>query len=215
MRLGARAWQRLGRGMAWFLAILGIVLLVWASLDVVYVATDNVTDYATPADAIIVLGCPTYERNVISTTFSTCLQARAHHAAGLYRRGLASHLIPSGGLTGPPPSEAVAMSQVLQSDGVPASAITLEDQAFSTVQNVRYSRLIMQAHGWRTAILVTEPNHIKRASLIARDAGLTVYPSPATDSPGWNTPDARHQNLLSDARALMIYQLGRLRQGSP
>jgi uncharacterized SAM-binding protein YcdF (DUF218 family) len=69
--------------------------------------------------------------------------------------------------------------------------------------------------GWSKAILVTEPNHIKQASVIARDGGLTFVVSPVTDSPGWNNPDVRMQNLLGDARALMIYQFHQWQLWSP
>ncbi len=194
---------------------MALLLLLWPTLDYFYVSTDNEVDYAAPADVIILLGCPGFEGNVISTTFSACVQARAHHAADLYLRHLANYIIPTGGLTGPPPSEAGAMSRVLQADGVPAQAILLEEQARDTVQNIEYSRAIMKAHGWLTADLVTEPHHIKRATLIARDAGLMVYPSPAVDSPGWHNPSARRQNLLRDSHALMVYQFNRLFSGSP
>lgn len=208
-------WRWLGKCLAVALEAVGLIVLVWSSLVLFYVATDNVTDYAVPSDVIIVLGCPSYERNVLSTTFSACVQARARHAARLYHRGLAAHIIPTGGFTGPPPSEAGAMAQVLMSDGVPPEAITLEEQARSTVQNIQFSRGIMQQNGWKTAILVTEPHHIKRAAVIARDGGLDITISPVTDSLGWNTPNARRQNLLGDARNLMIYQWGRLRRGPP
>jgi len=107
------------------------------------------------------------------------------------------------------------MAGIIQGDGVPASAITLEEEARDTVTNIQRSRDLMRANGWGTAILVTEPHHIKRAILIARDAGLTVYPSPVTGSPGWNTPDARRQNLLRDARNLMTYQFNRTWNGPP
>lgn len=207
--------QRLSRGVIWLLVVGALLTLFWFAIDLTYVANDNETDYAAPADVIIVLGCPSYEGNVASSTFSPCLQARARHAAELYLRGLASHTIPTGGLTGPPPSEAVAITHVLLASGVPSTAITLEEQALDTVQNIQYSRTIMRASGWRTAILVTEPHHIKRATLIARDAGLTVYPSPATDSTGWHNPDARQQSLLRDAVALMTYQLRHLLTGPP
>ncbi|MDQ3929501.1 MAG: YdcF family protein [Chloroflexota bacterium] len=210
-----RAWRRVGRLLAWLLVSAGASLLLWSVLALLYVATDNVSDYAVPSDVIIVLGCPSYERNVVSATFSACVQARARHAARLYHRGLAAHIIPTGGFTGPPPSEAEALSQVMQGDGVPPSAITLEEQARNTVQNIQFSRAIMRARGWKTAIIVTEPHHIKRAAVIARDAGLDITVSPVTDSPGWNTPDARHQNLLGDARNLMLYQWSRLRRGPP
>jgi hypothetical protein len=51
--------------------------------------------------------------------------------------------------------------------------------------------------------------------VIAEDAGLDITISPVTDSLGWNTPEARHHNLLGDARNLMLYQWGRLRRGPP
>jgi uncharacterized SAM-binding protein YcdF (DUF218 family) len=203
------------RAVVWVVLTCSLFVLLWFAYDFAYVSTGNVTDEAVPSDVIIVFGCPAYEGNVISTTYSACLQARAHHAADLYNRGIAAHIIPTGGLTGPPPSEAAAMANVLQSDGVPSSAITLEEQAHDTLQNVRFSRAIMQQNAWRTAILVTEPNHIKRAALIARDGGLNITLSPVTDSPGWNTPDARTQNLLRDARTLMSFQFGRLTSGPP
>lgn len=209
-----RGWR--GRRIAVrLLVVVLLLLIVWPAADLAYVSTDNETDYAVPSDVIIVLGCPSYERNVISTTFSACVQARAHHAASLYQRGLAAHIIPTGGLTGPPPSEAAAMAQLMQKDGVPLAAIALEEQARDTVQNIQFSRRLMRDNGWRTAILVTEPHHIKRAALIARDAGLTITMSPATDSAGWHTPDARRDNLFRDARALLTYQFNRLWSGPP
>jgi uncharacterized SAM-binding protein YcdF (DUF218 family) len=203
------------RILAWLLLIGAVVPYVWFGLDFAYVSTDNETDYAVPSDVIIVLGCPSYEGNVLSTTFSACVQARAHHAADLYHRGLAPYIIPTGGMTGPPPTEAAAMSQVMQADGVPTSAIFLEEQARSTVGNIQYSRDIIQAQGWQTAILVTEPHHIKRAAVIARDGGLNITISPSTDSAGWNTPSARQHNLWHDARHLMTYQFNRLFSGPP
>ena len=102
------------------------------------------------------------------------------------------------------------MGQVLEGDGVPRSAIILEERARSTVQNVQFSRDIMQARGWRTTILVSDPHHIKRAAVIARDGGLSITTSPATTNPGWHNLDERRKNLLGDARALMTYQWGRL-----
>ena len=199
----------------WLLFITALVPYAWFGSNLLYVSTDNETDHAVPSDVIIVFGCPSYEGNIISDTFSACVQARAHHAADLYHRGMSEHIIPTGGMTGPPPTEAAAMSQVLAKDGVPASAIFLEEQARSTFDNIRYSREIMQAHGWTTAILVSEPNHIKRAALIARDGGLTIVTSPAVDGAGWNTPSERDKNLWRDARTLMTYQFNRLWGDAP
>jgi uncharacterized SAM-binding protein YcdF (DUF218 family) len=202
-----RTWAGRGIGLIGA-ALLGLAL--WAGADLLYVSTDNETDYAAPADVLLVLGCPSYEGNVPGPTFSACVQGRAHHAAALYQRGLAAHVITTGGLTGPAPSEAAALARVMEDDGVPAAAIVLEEQARDTVQNIQYSRAIMRAQGWQTAVLVTEPNHIKRAALIARDGGLRVLPSPAVATAGWQNPGARRSNLLRDARNLMDYQVRRL-----
>src|SRR5437867_2054615 len=81
-----------------------------------------------------------------------------------------------------------ALAAIMESDGVPEGAIIVEDQARDTVQNIQFSRAILAAHDWRTAILVTEPHHIKRAILIAQDAGLAVRASPVTESLAWQTP---------------------------
>ena len=208
--INARWWL-----VACLLFVGALVPYIWFGFNLHYVSTDNETDYSVPSQVIIVLGCPSYEGNIPSDSYSGCVQARAHQAADLYHRGLAPYIIPTGGMTGPPPTEATAMSEVMQADGVPASAIFLEEQARSTVGNIQYSRAIMQANGWETAILVTDPHHIKRAAFIARDAGLNITTSPATTSAGWHTPSARQHNLWHDARHLMTYQFNRLFSGPP
>ncbi|MDQ6692850.1 MAG: YdcF family protein [Chloroflexota bacterium] len=179
--------------------LLGVLLFVlWGGGDLAYVSTGNVLDEAAHADVIIVLGCNPY---------NLCIKARADHAAGLYRRGLASHIIPTGGSSGEEPVEADMLAQLLQADGVPLSAIFPENKALDTIQNIENSRAIMSAHSWHTAILVTEPYHIKRATLIARDAGLTVFPSPAVESPNWQVSDRRARDLARDTISLMLYQV--------
>jgi uncharacterized SAM-binding protein YcdF (DUF218 family) len=210
-----RELRRAGLVAAVGLAGVGLVYLVWYWLAYLYVSTGNERDEAVPSDVIIVFGCPSYEGNVLSTTFSACVQARAHHAARLYERGLAPYIIPTGGMTGPPPTEAEAMAQVMRGDGVPGSAIVLEERARNTVENVQRSREIMRVRGWRTAILVSEPNHIKRAAYVEGDAGITFTISPVTDSPGWRNAAARDRNVQSDARNLMTYQWRRLFSGPP
>src|SRR4051794_32393323 len=101
-----RKWRRITGVLLWLALAGALLLFLWFSADLLYVSTGNATDNATKSDVIIVLGCPTFEGNVVSTTFSACLRSRAHHAAQLYNRGLAPYIVPTGGLTGPPPTEA-------------------------------------------------------------------------------------------------------------
>src|SRR5689334_1742849 len=107
-------------------------------------------------------------------------------------------------------TEAAVLTRVLVAAGIPAGAIVPEDRSLDTIQNLRNSQAIMQSHGWHTALLVTEPYHIKRATLIAHDLGLRVYPSPALASPLWTQPARRLLKLSEDTGSLMLYQVKRL-----
>lgn len=192
----------------WPLVLLALSLLaiLWFSLDLTYVVVGAEKDYATHADVIIVLGC-----NIVSKSGpSPCIHARTAHAAALYKQGLASEIIATGGpvengTNGPTESEVLAYW--LQDEGVPAGAIIQENRALNTIQNIDNSHAIMRQHGWNTAILVTEPFHINRATLVAHDAGMTVYPSPATDSANWQGFFSKAYHSARDALSLMLYQV--------
>ncbi len=190
-----------------FLLLLAVLLALWPLGDFAYVSTGSETDRAVPADVIIVLGCNIYAPDGGA---SPCMRARAGHAADLYNRRLAPWIIASGGPTEDGPTESAVLTQVLEDAGVPAAAIIGEDKSLNTIQNIHNSQAIMQQQGWRSAILVTEPFHINRATLIARDSGLTVYPSPAIDTPNWSVPTVRAYNLARDTLSLMLYQIKRL-----
>jgi vancomycin permeability regulator SanA len=185
-------------------AIIGalVVIAIWFIGDLAYVVTDAEGDYAQTCDVILVLGC-----NIGSPEQpSPCMEARAAHAANLYRRGLAGYVIASGGPSHPETTEAAELARRLVLDGVPGERIVLEDRALNTIQNVHNSAAIMRERGWDSAILVTEPFHIRRATLVARDYGLEVWPSPAVRSANWDSPLARAYTLSRDALSLMLYQ---------
>ena len=192
-------------------AILSVVLLIvmlWAVSDLAYVSIGAETDYATQADVIIVLGCRIH--GDAPDGLSHCIRSRASHAADLHKRDLATHIIATGGVTESGITEASVLSRLLRQNGVPDSAIIEESQAHNTIQNLTYSLGIMQEKGWQTAILVTEPSHINRSSLIARDLGMSIYASPAVDTPNWTQPLVRTYNLSRDTLSLMLYQVKRL-----
>ena len=198
-----RAIARVPRPVRVGLGLVALALLLWFGADLAYVSVGSETDRAAPADVILVLGC---EVRTGDGAPSPCIAARGAHAAALYRAGLAPRVIASGGPTVWGVTEAAALTAALEAHGVPAAAIVTEPQARDTIENIAFSQAIMRAHGWRTAILVTEPFHINRAALIARDAGLPVYPSPATDSINWTAPLLRIANLARDTVSLQLYQ---------
>jgi uncharacterized SAM-binding protein YcdF (DUF218 family) len=183
------------------LALALLLPALWFAVDVVYVAVGAEVDHAAPADVIVVLGC----NPMGPDGASPCMQARGSHAAGLYKSGYAKYIIATGN-----PRESVVLRSVLEDAGVPTTAILIDSDAYNTIQNITNSWPIMQAHGWHSVILVTEPFHINRSALIARDiwgASVAVYPSPAVDSQNWNSFYARAYNVARDALSLMLYQV--------
>jgi uncharacterized SAM-binding protein YcdF (DUF218 family) len=62
--------------------------------------------------------------------------------------------------------------------GVSEEDILLEEQSTITQENIFYGVEIMNENGINTAILVSDPLHMKRAMLMAKDYGLEAYSSP-------------------------------------
>ncbi len=158
-------------------------------------------DDARVADAIIVLGSAVYP----GARPSPSLLARTQHAINLYRAGYAPHLILSGGTQSNLPSEAEVMRRLAANAGVPANALLLEDRARSTLENISNSKKIMDARGWRTALIVSDGFHLYRAEAMARDAGLEAYGSPAPHSAASNAPMPRAWYTLRESFALVWY----------
>lgn len=108
------------------------------------------------------------------------LARRIDTAISFYRRQLKktqkqAQLLMSGG-QGPDEkiSEAQAMKNYALSQGIPEDAILLEDRSTNTLENMRFSKAIMEQHspeGYQ-AIFTSNNYHIFRAGMYARTAGL-------------------------------------------
>lgn len=157
-------------------AIIGLVL--WTALIAYFVISIRryeAIDQAQPADVVIVLGSG-LRRNGRP---GDALYRRSVWGANLYNDGLVEAIICTGGVGNVKiRSEADACREVLEAQGVPSTAIILEDQSHSTEENALFSRQIMQDRGFNEAILVTDSFHMFRASWIFNDIGITHYRSP-------------------------------------
>jgi uncharacterized SAM-binding protein YcdF (DUF218 family) len=158
-------------------------------------------DQAQPADVIVVLG----SRVLRSGNPGPALSRRSAHAANLYRQGLAPVVICSGGLGDNPPTEALAACSRAEELGVPASAMLLEEQARSTEETSLYVGGMMRAHGWDSAIVVSDGYHLYRTHLLFERAGLTAYPSPAQVTAGPMNPIERFTRANRELVAVAWY----------
>lgn len=135
-------------------------LLVWAVLARAFAPAGNTS--LGRFDAIIVLGTPAdSDGNPTPEQLS-----RVTEGVHEYERGVAPHLILTGGPAHNQFVEAQGMARVAEAQGVPASAILVEPEARDTIQNACYSMRIMTAHGWRSAEVVSADSHLPRAGMI-------------------------------------------------
>ncbi len=157
-------------------ALLLLAILLPATAVIIYSRLDQ----AAPADVIVMLGAGLEPGDRPGRAMSRRIQ----QAATLHARGLASHVICSGGTgAGRSRSEAAVCAEVLQRQGVPASAILLEERSRSTEENALYSMALIADRGWQRVIVVSDGYHLLRARWLFGRLGQPVLTSPAADPP--------------------------------
>lgn len=154
-------------------------------------------DAARPSAAIVVLGAAHYEGRP-----SPVLRARLDHGVALWRRGLAPRLILTGGTAaGDTTSEAEAGRRYVLGRGVPDSAILLEPEPRGRTTNASLSGVaqLVRTLPSRDVILVSDPFHMLRLSIVAGRLGLEAHPSPTPTSPISRSAAERWRYTLSES----------------
>ncbi|OIQ89253.1 hypothetical protein GALL_288620 [mine drainage metagenome] len=133
---------------------------------------------------------------------SPALRRRVAQGVALYRAGIVSHLLCSGG--GPPdrPSEAALMRALAREGGVPEAAILVEDRARTTLENALFCRALLGAPPPAPLLLVSDASHLPRALYTFRRLGLAVTPSAAPWPRSWRSAGLA---CLREAVALPVY----------
>lgn len=180
-----------------------LALFLWCgSLFVVIGRFDGEPAKGLPAtsDVGIVLGASLWNNKP-----SPGLQERLDQAMTLYKANVFSRFIVTGGLDagGAVLTEAEGMRDYLQQKGVPASAILLEPEATSTYENLKFSKAIMEAHGWRTAVIVTHQYHGSRSLDIAEALDFERPQVSVTDSKVMNMAYHRSREVLAYTKWLL------------
>lgn len=113
-------------------------------------------------DALIVLGNPADKNGAPGPE----MRERVEESVREYKAGVAPVIIMSGASAHNRFVEAEVMAALAEREGVPASAVVVEPQAKDTIQNIWYSRLIMQQKGWKSAEVISSSYHLPRTALI-------------------------------------------------
>lgn len=138
-------------------------------------------DEAVRADCIIVLGAGTDGKRP-----NAVFRERLNHAADLYEKGYADRILLTGGYSpGNERSDAYIAGQYLLDLGIPEEALLLEEHSTITQENLEFAKEIMDSENLSTCILVSDPLHMKRSMMMAKDYEIEAFPSP--------TPTTRYQ----------------------
>lgn len=65
-------------------------------------------------------------------------------------------------------TEASAMKNFLLGKGIDKNKIIMEDQSKNTMENLAFSKKIMECKGFKTAVVVSNKYHLKRVSLMSK-----------------------------------------------
>ena len=162
-----------------------VAMLLTRSLEHRHLPSSELRAYEVQADAIVVLGGGARTRAYPRAT-SEVNEAgdRLLYAAHLYRRGVAPHLLLSGGraaiVGAASVPEAESMAEILVGIDVPREALWLEPVSRNTHENAVETLAILQDRGAERIVLVTSASHMPRSVAVFAKAGMEVIPA-ATD----------------------------------
>lgn len=150
------------------------------------------------ADAALVLGS-TVSRGEPSPIF----KARLTTAADLFRNGVVSLIVVSGGATSDGEvSEAEGGAAYLQRLGVPTDRILREREARSTRENLVFGAQVLRNAGAGRWLVVSDRYHLRRAELLAREVGV---PFACVAAPDRGVADIPF--LVSEAKKVLVMRM--------
>ncbi|MFK8037538.1 MAG: YdcF family protein [Crocinitomicaceae bacterium] len=154
------------------------------------------------SDVAIVLGAGT-SYGILSPVF----KERVNHGIYLYKKKLITKIIFTGGIG---KNQDVADSQIAKDyairKGVIPSDILIEKHSLYTHENLMEAKLIMDSLRFSTALIVSDPLHMKRSIELAYSAKILCEPSP-TKTSMYQTTIPKLKFLMSET---FFYTLGKI-----
>src|SRR3989339_570871 len=157
----------------WLLLVVGLLGGLWLLSPFMLDFAGRVLivqDKLRPADLIVVLGGDGNGERVAT-------------GVRLYKQGLAPKILMSGGPLAWQLTYAEWMKKQALASGVPAAALLLQAKSLSTAEDAKYSRKVIEPLKIKTIILITSPQHTRRAARVFRkifpapDYEIMVYPA--------------------------------------
>jgi uncharacterized SAM-binding protein YcdF (DUF218 family) len=154
------------------------------------------------SDVAIVLGAATYDAKV-----SPVFRERLNHAVYLFESKKVDYVILTGGYgTGQNDADSEIAKKYILKLGVPEHAILIETSSKYTVENLQQAKHIMDSLSLSTALIVSDPLHMKRSIALAEKLEINCQPSP--------TKTSMYKSIFPKAKSLLYetfyYSLGQI-----
>ncbi|GAB6108265.1 YdcF family protein [Fusibacter bizertensis] len=180
--------------------IVQVIIVLFISY-IIYIAISislygNISEIV-KADAALVLGAGTWEDKP-----SPVFEERIKHGIWLYKNGYVDKLIFTGGKgkNNDCSDSSIAKDYAIK-QSIPIEDIFIEEESTITQENILFAAQIIKDNGIGTVIIVSDPLHMKRAMLMAKDYQLKAYTSP--------TPTTKYVSLKNKtlflAREVFFY----------
>lgn len=151
-----------------------LLLLFYLIFTAISIINYGKTDEKAHSDVAVILGAGTSNGEV-----SPVYRERINHGIWLYENDYVDYLILTGGVgEGNNISDAYIAKQYAISKSVPEQVIFIEEKSTITEENLENAKSIMDENSFNTAIIVSDPLHMKRAMLMAGDYGIDACSSP-------------------------------------
>lgn len=152
------------------------------------------------ADAAVVLGAAAWGNKP-----SPVYRERINEALRLYKKGRVKRLIFTGGTREAGfPSEAEVAREFAVQHGIPVRSILVDTESRTTVQNLVQAKILMNAAGIHSVLLVSDPLHMRRVMAIAEALRLNASPAP-TESSRFQSCTARGKFLWRETWLYIDY----------
>ena len=151
----------------WLSILVAGLAILW-SIAALILISNGLRERVEPADVAVILGNEVY----LNGEPSPQLKARLDRAIELFRQHLYPQMVVSGAIETNGTDESLAMRQYLINQGIPANAILLDPRGFDTMNTAEDTAALMNQHGWRRVMVISQYFHLPRCQLAFRKAGI-------------------------------------------
>ena len=160
------------------LALIGLLIMGYFAFSSIIIYRYSNMYFEDKSDVAIVLGAGTTGDQV-----SPVFRERINHAIYLYKKELVDKVILTGGFgEGQIKSDSQIAKDYAVNNGVLDHDVLIEETSRYTIENLIESKLIMDSMGLKTALIVSDPLHMKRSMEMAQDQEIDCKPSPTRTS---------------------------------